>query len=153
MRRVQRSLLFRFYNVHSIPVQCEYEGSRCTERGCRYGNLHWWACAATCGHVGVSSWKYVRCYWLVMPLFVSVFRYSPILPIDRFFGSIFKLRSISLSAHADKSLLIAFSSFGAFWMSYATILLPSSGIVAAYGTNASELHNALGIYLVTCSYL
>lgn len=88
-----------------------------------------------------------------MPLFVSVFRYSPILPIDRFFGSIFKLRSISLSAHADKSLLIAFSSFGAFWMSYATILLPSSGIIAAYGTDASELHNALGIYLVTCSYL
>jgi len=43
----------------------------------------------------------------------------------------------------------AFSSFGAFWMSYATILLPSTGIVAAYGDNLTELNNALGIYLVT----
>jgi len=42
----------------------------------------------------------------------------------------------------------AFSSYGAFWMSYATILLPSSGIVAAY-TDDRELANALGIYLIT----
>jgi len=42
----------------------------------------------------------------------------------------------------------AFSSYGAFWMSYATILLPSSGILAAY-TDDRELANALGIYLIT----
>jgi len=42
----------------------------------------------------------------------------------------------------------AFSSYGAFWMSYATILIPSSGIVAAY-TDDRELSNALGIYLIT----
>lgn len=33
-------------------------------------------------------------------------------------------------------------------MSYATILLPSSNIIASY-TTAAELDNALGIYLIT----
>jgi len=42
----------------------------------------------------------------------------------------------------------AFSSYGAFWMSYATILIPSSGVLSAYTTSA-ELSNALGIYLIT----
>jgi len=41
----------------------------------------------------------------------------------------------------------AFSSYGAFWMSYATILIPSSNILAAY-KDPAELHNALGIYLM-----
>ena len=36
-------------------------------------------------------------------------------------------------------------------MSYATILIPGSGIVAAFGTNAKELNSALGIFLVTWS--
>jgi len=40
----------------------------------------------------------------------------------------------------------AFTSYGAFWMSYATILLPGSGILTAY-TDPDELANALGIYL------
>jgi succinate-acetate transporter protein len=42
----------------------------------------------------------------------------------------------------------AFTSYGAFWMSFATILIPGSGIAAAY-TDATEFHNALGIYLIT----
>ncbi|KAG6874742.1 hypothetical protein C0992_006743 [Termitomyces sp. T32_za158] len=42
----------------------------------------------------------------------------------------------------------AFSSYGGFWMSYATILIPGSGIVAAYAGNASELSSALGIFLI-----
>jgi len=41
----------------------------------------------------------------------------------------------------------AFSSYGAFWMSYATILIPGSGIGAAYAVK-SEFQSALGIYLV-----
>jgi len=41
----------------------------------------------------------------------------------------------------------AFTSYGAFWMSYATILLPGSGILAAY-TNVDELTSALGIFLL-----
>ncbi|KAJ7508817.1 FUN34 transmembrane protein [Mycena galericulata] len=41
----------------------------------------------------------------------------------------------------------AFSSYGAFWMSYATIFIPSSGIIAAY-SDPSEFANAVGIYLV-----
>jgi len=40
----------------------------------------------------------------------------------------------------------AFTSYGAFWMSYATILLPGSGIIAAY-TDPTELANSLAIYL------
>jgi len=44
----------------------------------------------------------------------------------------------------------AFSSYGAFWMSYATILLPSSGIIDSYAKGPpDELSNALGIYLIT----
>jgi len=43
----------------------------------------------------------------------------------------------------------AFTSYGAFWMSYATILIPSSGILASYDANPSELSSALGIYLIT----
>jgi hypothetical protein len=43
----------------------------------------------------------------------------------------------------------AFTSYGAFWMSYATIFIPGSGIITAYGDNVDELHQALGIYLIT----
>ncbi|KAJ7722337.1 Gpr1 family protein [Mycena metata] len=43
----------------------------------------------------------------------------------------------------------AFSSYGAFWMSYATIFIPSSGILASYADAPAELASALGIYLVT----
>jgi len=42
----------------------------------------------------------------------------------------------------------AFSSYGTFWMSYATIFIPSSGVLAAY-TDPTELGNAVGIYLIT----
>jgi succinate-acetate transporter protein len=41
----------------------------------------------------------------------------------------------------------AFTSYGAFWMSFATILIPGSGIVAAY-KSPEEFNNALGIYLI-----
>jgi len=41
----------------------------------------------------------------------------------------------------------AFTSYGAFWMSYATILIPGSGILSAF-TDPAELDSALGIYLI-----
>ncbi|KAF8801577.1 hypothetical protein BYT27DRAFT_7226766 [Phlegmacium glaucopus] len=41
----------------------------------------------------------------------------------------------------------AFASYGCFWMSYAAILIPGTGIVAAY-TDPQELANAIGLYLV-----
>jgi len=42
----------------------------------------------------------------------------------------------------------AFTSYGGFWISYGIIQLPGSGILAAYtGDTASQLPNALGIYL------
>jgi len=44
----------------------------------------------------------------------------------------------------------AFSSYGAFWLSYATILVPSSGVIAAYAEDpVGELDNAIGIFLIT----
>jgi hypothetical protein len=43
----------------------------------------------------------------------------------------------------------AFTSYGAFWMSYATILIPNSGILTAYADHEDELSQALGIYLIT----
>ncbi|KAF8811114.1 FUN34 transmembrane protein [Phlegmacium glaucopus] len=42
----------------------------------------------------------------------------------------------------------AFTSYGAFWMSYATILIPGSGVLSAF-TDPKEIHSALGIYLIT----
>ena len=39
--------------------------------------------------------------------------------------------------------------YGGFWMSFATIFLPGSGVIDAYGTNTDELNSALGIYLWT----
>jgi succinate-acetate transporter protein len=44
----------------------------------------------------------------------------------------------------------AFSSYGAFWMSFATILIPGSGVIDSYAKGPpEELSNALGIYLIT----
>ncbi|TFK24021.1 Gpr1 family protein [Coprinopsis marcescibilis] len=43
----------------------------------------------------------------------------------------------------------AFTSYGAFWLSYATIMIPGSGIKEAYAGNKAELQSALGIYLIT----
>jgi succinate-acetate transporter protein len=42
----------------------------------------------------------------------------------------------------------AFSSYGGFWLSFAAILIPGTGIGAAY-TDPNEFHSALGIYLMT----
>ena len=42
----------------------------------------------------------------------------------------------------------AFTSYGAFWMSYATILIPGSGVISAYAT-MDEFSQAVGIYLIT----
>lgn len=44
------------------------------------------------------------------------------------------------------ALLAAFSSYGGFWLSYATIFIPGSGIVAAY-TDEAEFGHAVGFYL------
>ncbi|THH27888.1 hypothetical protein EUX98_g6302 [Antrodiella citrinella] len=45
----------------------------------------------------------------------------------------------------------AFSSFGGFWLSYASIFVPGTGISAAYSTDpaAEQFSSALGIYLTT----
>jgi len=42
----------------------------------------------------------------------------------------------------------AFSSYGGFWLSFGTIFIPNSGILAAYeGPAASQLTDAIGFYL------
>ncbi|KAI8605850.1 GPR1/FUN34/yaaH family-domain-containing protein, partial [Dissophora ornata] len=44
----------------------------------------------------------------------------------------------------------AFTSYGAFWLSYAAILIPGFGIVPSYATaDAHALDNALGIFLLS----
>jgi hypothetical protein len=43
---------------------------------------------------------------------------------------------------------LAFSSYGAFWLSFATLLIPGSGIGDAYGTDAEMEQDAIGIYLL-----
>jgi succinate-acetate transporter protein len=43
---------------------------------------------------------------------------------------------------------IAFSSYGAFWLSFATLLIPDSGVGDAYGTDAKMEQDAIGIYLL-----
>ncbi|KAG8982319.1 hypothetical protein FRB90_006877 [Tulasnella sp. 427] len=43
----------------------------------------------------------------------------------------------------------AFSSYGGFWLSFALIFWPSSGIIEAYAEKPGELSSALGIYLIT----
>jgi len=44
----------------------------------------------------------------------------------------------------------AFTSYGAFWISYALILIPGTGIIASYSdpTTATQLNNALGVFLM-----
>jgi len=41
----------------------------------------------------------------------------------------------------------AFSSYGAFWISWALIFIPGTGIVAGYETTAADLTNAVAFYL------
>jgi len=46
----------------------------------------------------------------------------------------------------------AFSSYGGFWLSFALIYIPGTGVLTAYDPAsgaAGELHDALGIYLIT----
>jgi succinate-acetate transporter protein len=45
-------------------------------------------------------------------------------------------------------LLPALSAYGAFWMSYAVVFIPDSGIIAAFGGQTEEFHQAFGIYLM-----
>ncbi|KAK7037640.1 hypothetical protein VNI00_010857 [Paramarasmius palmivorus] len=42
----------------------------------------------------------------------------------------------------------AFTSYGSFWMSYAAINIPASGIMDSFA-DEQEFHNALGIFLIT----
>ncbi|EEB92004.1 hypothetical protein MPER_09549, partial [Moniliophthora perniciosa FA553] len=43
----------------------------------------------------------------------------------------------------------AFTSYGAFWLSYATIFIPGSGIAEAYASKQSQMKDAVAIYLIT----
>ena len=59
----------------------------------------------------------------------------------------------SISICLSVSLIIcfpcaAFSSYGAFWLSFATVLIPDSGIAAAYTADPGMENDALGIYLL-----
>jgi succinate-acetate transporter protein len=67
-------------------------------------------------------------------------------------------RSVSVAHHGPSlysgvSLTIyllwaAFTSYGAFWLSFATLLIPGSGVGDAYGADAGMEFDAIGIYLI-----
>ncbi|KAF9463688.1 GPR1/FUN34/yaaH family-domain-containing protein [Collybia nuda] len=42
----------------------------------------------------------------------------------------------------------AFSSYGAFWMSYSVLFIPGTGVMDAYVGKEAEFHNAVGMYLI-----
>jgi len=46
----------------------------------------------------------------------------------------------------------AFALYGTFWMSYATIIIPGSGVTEAFKANPAMYANAVGIYL-SCWFL
>jgi len=43
----------------------------------------------------------------------------------------------------------AFTSYGGFWISFALIFIPGSGILDAYTGKGTEIDSAIGIYLIT----
>ncbi|KAJ3481897.1 hypothetical protein NLI96_g7348 [Meripilus lineatus] len=47
----------------------------------------------------------------------------------------------------------AFTLYGGFWMSYAAILIPGTGILAAYADYPDQLKSALAIYLLSWTIL
>jgi uncharacterized protein len=42
----------------------------------------------------------------------------------------------------------AFTSYGAFWLSFATLFIPGSGIANAYAADPGMKENAIGIFLI-----
>jgi len=42
----------------------------------------------------------------------------------------------------------AFTSYGGFWLAFAVIITPGSGVVASFGGDAAALHTALGYFLL-----
>lgn len=44
---------------------------------------------------------------------------------------------------------VAFTSYGAFWLSFATLFIPNSGIADAYSADPGMEQDAIGIYLLS----
>ena len=59
------------------------------------------------------------------------------------------IRVLQYLADALSLSLAAFTSYGGFWLSFATLYIPGSGILAAYDGKTAELESALGVYLIT----
>jgi hypothetical protein len=43
---------------------------------------------------------------------------------------------------------VAFTSYGAFWLSFACLFIPNSGIAAAYEADPGMEEDAIGIFLL-----
>lgn len=68
-----------------------------------------------------------------------------------FFGGLVQLLAGQWSmATGDVFFATLFSAYSAFWCSWAYIVMPSSGVLAAYA-DAGELRSALGTYLLAWS--
>jgi hypothetical protein len=120
----QWSLLLRVHDANSLPLQCQCS-RHCRPQCCRWnGTFLWWSCSTPCWNVGVRHWQHLRCNWQVM------------------FHHLF----VDYDLRFSKT---AFTSYGAFWLSFATLLIPSSGIADAYAASkdpAQEV-DAIAIYL------
>lgn len=134
---IQRSLFICVHHFDPLAVQLGHTEHHPPERRCRHGYFLRRSRSTPCRHVGIPQGKCFRCHRCVAFQITLPPRFS----VAR--------RGIYLSEakHAN-NIILAFTSFGAFWMSFATILIPGSGVGEAY-TNADEFASALGIYLVT----
>jgi len=77
---------------------------------------------------------------------VSVLPRAPGIPL--LFLRFFSLPFMRLSNADNLFHFVAFSSYGAFWLSFSLLYIPGSGIAEAY-TDSTEFASAVGIYLFT----
>lgn len=96
----------------------------------------------------LSAW---RSSAVVSPSFLLVCGSSPlatllVLPASL---SLYDHFRFELTLFAQKST--AFTSYGAFWLSFAALLIPGSGIGDAYtaSTDPAQISDAIAIYLIT----
>ncbi|KAJ3570643.1 hypothetical protein NP233_g4260 [Leucocoprinus birnbaumii] len=72
-------------------------------------------------------------------------------PNGNTFGAVGKKRFCIDSKYEPTDMMgfLAFSAYGAFWMSYATIFIPGSGVIDSFGGDMEQFSQAIGLYLIT----
>ncbi|CAG8505239.1 4869_t:CDS:2 [Ambispora gerdemannii] len=101
------------------------------------------------GPLGLSSFALTT---FVLSLYIvgarEVTHHNIIVGLALFYGGIVQILAGMWEFKVGNTFgATAFSSYGGFWLSYATILIPGFNIASAYASK-SELEQALGIYLL-----